>query len=907
MYFNGILAHEVSSNRFHIDSLERLLVLLRIDFEANDWVMVRQHLVDDACSRFRSALKAEPKVEPKTEPVDGGARAAAPAAAGPAGDGGRLFRRAIDPVWAAMLKKIEDLKKVVKKLLIRLRATRSVSRRFKKKWGGVKTEHRRAKKKDPADAYHVGPGKKRAHISQFGGVTLALMRAVMATAAIKMGTSSHTDVSHQSVLRWERKVGACLIVSCREWYQEMECLLRDPPNLRLASLPTNWGIHSPRMDGTNRKLVHKEQLQVLVVDSKYSVLDKSGVRITERQENYADVLPIDGHTAAHTHALTLKQLEGLGAPHWRDMVKLDHELANVAEDGSFVAWKGGTAPNFIEFFCCSTDNGSDEKKVRDIADFELAPVPFVFWFELACLLHQYHLLAKALLLGLDSFLEILEIPNLYSKSYFSNIATMSNTIREYSRDIKKSYLSLYPLTPVRIAGQIPPRCLVGRWGASQRFQKFLLARDFAELAAVCRAAFAKSESAKPRAPSASTPVDEEAADATEQFYARLGRWRKACLQSSESIGLRWVVACSQCVQDVLDHLNFMLMSTEYEHGTFLELLFRGNAEIRVDLNKLGLKEQWDDIFRWRPECCDHSKSIGLCLWHSAQAASDYQFRFADTLQSYPLRFFLITKEAADVSDCPVRKSICYEMRTLPDHMIGDTMVKVRNVFGAVLEHAETHGVIPAHVHQMFLEAGEMLRATTQDVEGTNNILLELCKRASHVLLQTVSDRMRIRRKVASLQSTRWSSVKGNIDRTRAACLSVLPRIDTVLEDDDRYTTPPPVAGRAKWAAKVPEREKLWRAPFNGNWMSRIKPDGFQSVLTFSGDSIETEAWLLTKTHSNIGFVVAAKVELFALAADGTGAARLRLEVPFRTAYSFKVLGTFFEDVQNNSKVVTAHQ
>ncbi len=106
MYFNGILAHEVSANRFHIDSLERLLVLLRVDFEANDWVTVRHHLVDDACSRFRSALKAEPKVEPKTEPVDGGARAAAPAAAGPAGDGGRLFRRAIDPVWAAMLKKM---------------------------------------------------------------------------------------------------------------------------------------------------------------------------------------------------------------------------------------------------------------------------------------------------------------------------------------------------------------------------------------------------------------------------------------------------------------------------------------------------------------------------------------------------------------------------------------------------------------------------------------------------------------------------------------------------------------------------------------------------------------------------------------------------------------------------------
>ena len=93
MYFNGILAHEVSANRFHIDSLERLLVLLWIDFEANDWVTVRQHLVDDACSRFRSALKAEPnvenvKVEPKTEPVDGGARAAAPAAAGGPGGGG---------------------------------------------------------------------------------------------------------------------------------------------------------------------------------------------------------------------------------------------------------------------------------------------------------------------------------------------------------------------------------------------------------------------------------------------------------------------------------------------------------------------------------------------------------------------------------------------------------------------------------------------------------------------------------------------------------------------------------------------------------------------------------------------------------------------------------------------------
>jgi hypothetical protein len=76
------------------------------------------------------------------------------------------------------------------------------------------------------------------------------------------------------------------------------------------------------------------------------------------------VLPVDGHTAAHTHALTLKQMRSLNVPTWVDQERKMKEICNMNDDGTVKEYKSGQSAQHIQFYCCTTDSGSDEKRVH---------------------------------------------------------------------------------------------------------------------------------------------------------------------------------------------------------------------------------------------------------------------------------------------------------------------------------------------------------------------------------------------------------------------------------------------------------------------------------------------------------------------------------------------------------------
>ena len=111
------------------------------------------------------------------------------------------------------------------------------------------------------------------------------------------------------------------------------------------------------MDGTRRKLLHEEQLQVLVCLSKYSLIDgDTGTRLSELTENWGNVFRIEGHSAGHTHALALEQLESLHVPTWLNQEALDAQLAELDEvSKTFWGWKD-LEPKWYSIYCCSTDN-----------------------------------------------------------------------------------------------------------------------------------------------------------------------------------------------------------------------------------------------------------------------------------------------------------------------------------------------------------------------------------------------------------------------------------------------------------------------------------------------------------------------------------------------------------------------
>ena len=119
---------------------------------------------------------------------------------------------------------------------------------------------RRVRRLPVKDRYHTGGGAKKGRLSQWGGLMAAAMRSVTAGSAWRCGASLMTDISRQTVVRWEKTASACDALMTRDFYTDMESRMRAP-----ASRDFQYSCHSIRSDATNAKVLHKEAIHVLII------------------------------------------------------------------------------------------------------------------------------------------------------------------------------------------------------------------------------------------------------------------------------------------------------------------------------------------------------------------------------------------------------------------------------------------------------------------------------------------------------------------------------------------------------------------------------------------------------------------------------------------------------------------
>ena len=136
------------------------------------------------------------------------------------------------------------------------------------KWSRVGKLHRKNIAKPLHDGYHIGKGQKRARLSPFGGVSLAVMRSVTAQGAWRVGLSAGTDVSRQTLCRWEATCDEALDKHSADWYADKETRLRKPlpqehtSTSRFDNVPSQWGCHAVRSDASNKTVLHREAVEV---------------------------------------------------------------------------------------------------------------------------------------------------------------------------------------------------------------------------------------------------------------------------------------------------------------------------------------------------------------------------------------------------------------------------------------------------------------------------------------------------------------------------------------------------------------------------------------------------------------------------------------------------------------------
>lgn len=181
--------------------------------------------------------------------------------------------------------------------------------------------------------------------------------------------------------------------------------------------------------------------------------------------------------------------------------------------------------------------------------------------------------------------------------------------------------------------------------------------------------------------------------------------------------------------ELLETIQFAMMSTKYSGGVFLEFACKKDRQTRQDSNGVVDKEEWDSVLAFAVDV-----GVDMSLVHSVifamvgQAIADYSRRISTPLRSWPLRIFQLVKSEHDVS-CAQRQCVCRELRDLADSEVGNSVAKVRKYWCDTISDCISSGKIAYELWIFMYEIGRSLKFDTQDVEGNYNVLLDVSKRS----------------------------------------------------------------------------------------------------------------------------------------------------------------------------------
>ena len=299
---------------------------------------------------------------------------------------------------------------------------------------------------------------------------------------------------------------------------------------------------------------------VLTLDTTFNLGDDNGGRTANNLSGWGDLLLVKSKAAEATHAYTVKQLRSLGAETWHEEHARYTAMAITDEGSFFKEMKPGVPyPKALSVYCFTIDGAGDETKVRNRASFLVAPIPWVLFFDLCCLLHQLQRICRTSLKQVDLFCQLFEVPG----TYYGSLATLSNTMREYASDLRTTVLDWFKDDPEfseikKRWSRIAPRCLSGRWGCVWKFEEYAMARPFPLIARLFEHIFRnKSEKFDGAAANRDRdPAAESTLDDSKNCIAKLGKWRKKSVEVVNSKRFRFILELVRPVHQILSHIFF---------------------------------------------------------------------------------------------------------------------------------------------------------------------------------------------------------------------------------------------------------------------------------------------------------------------------------------------------------------
>jgi hypothetical protein len=277
---------------------------------------------------------------------------------------------------------------------------------------------------------------------------------------------------------------------------------------------------------------------------------------------------VDSASATGTYGIVLKQFASVGWPSWR---VVQQRLAG-----------SGRRPHedTFKFYCCCTDRGSDQAKLRRFIAHEVAPMYNTFFIDWNCTLHQAALMYKNSLRAIDSFLVSVGV----KFTYFSSMAKLINVWRENSWAVYKAWCQHSYHSANLFARRQPPRCLAGRWGSIYATEE-LLVKVGEVLPTILSSILIK------RIDADIDERDNEEADdlrveAQKEYRKRLGRWSRDTIDVMECLWFWCCVRIAHTVHGLLHEV--LLVANKYNFsrvGQNKEVRFgkRAHTTLALDL------------------------------------------------------------------------------------------------------------------------------------------------------------------------------------------------------------------------------------------------------------------------------------------------------------------------------------
>ena len=590
-----------------------------------------------------------------------------------------------------------------------------------------------------AGGYNLAISRNRGHLG--AGLAMVLMAGAEHQGGLKA-------TSKQTVIINEHRVAVGILLRSRRYY---EAALSIDAAGRLQDDFT-FEVHCFKGDGTKQDMVDKHKLHVSLLGSLLMTkadVDRacgaSGSLALDSLEVPSQVVACDLQiqrlgTAAETYDFVKAEMASAGCPHF----------ASRALDSS-------SHPARVSVYNFGFDHGPDNFGMLPRIRKELNDAPNVMYCVSWCLFHQMHLIAKTMLAVLDKWEHASEHP----VAYFSAIATLANLWRGTgaAETIRLAADKLFGDRASLVMAKAPPRALRGRWGSVDAVEShFVKCIEF--LPAVVEDVYG---SGKPRRAGSDDPDDEYQAQQTKWksnvrqilksklFIAMIliSFHAKQLLTKMMYWGQKAVRQTNEAMKDAradgvtyLGHTPLFTFYTSKSRSWFGDLAANLSDESMADKNK------WGPALALASNDDERQALRLLIIKLTLVLGAHWRIRYVNVATDWPFRLFELLESEPD-SDCPKRRDTAKAWlsahRCCLCKPFSDVAWKTRELFAADVEMVANSGRCPARLYSFLVAWRAQCPFDTQEVEGMNNILQEMSKRAGHLHLGLASARMTIKK------------------------------------------------------------------------------------------------------------------------------------------------------------------